>query len=296
MNQQRYGENMSQIELEKLYSKRNIKRIVKKAIKKDSNLEKWLQDSELKLRLWLETTDTYESKSKRLNTLKEQDIAELLVLIASAVLKTQQKQTLQEVVGYLEGSMPFINVWNRVKTAAELLAVCEGQIYQIEKHQTKMAEVVPLYNLREDLYEWINNTEFNLPLVEKPKKVTDNHNCGYHSIKEPLITGGWLKEHIENLDYTTINILNSVEWCLDEDLLQNAPKLPEKMVGEQKDAFLKAHEVTCKAMLKAGNKFYFAWQYDTRGRMYSHGWGVNFQSFEYLKALVNPTHKERVTK
>ena len=41
--------------------------------------------------------------------------------------------------------------------------------------------------------------------------------------------------------------------------------------------------------------FWLAWQYDCRGRIYSHGYHVNFQAAEYKKALLNFNHYEELT-
>jgi hypothetical protein len=287
---------MNQAESESKFSKRNIRKIIKHLVTFNASLESWSRLAALKIDSYLNQETNQPKKIQRLNELKTLRLDSLIVSIAASVLRSKEIQTLQQVVGWLQVEMPHESVWDRAKTAAELLAVCEGDIYLIHKYPDRMAEVEPTMFLDNSLYEWINSTEFNLPLLEPPKPVTDNYNCGYHSIREPVILGGWLKFHEEEVCLDVINILNQQKLSLDLDVYAQDLEMPSKMTPEQKHAFRTSHGKVTRILLKSNNKFWFAWQYDTRGRIYSHGWSVNFQSFEYVKALISPVYTEKVTK
>jgi hypothetical protein len=137
-------------------------------------------------------------------------------------------------------------------------------------------------------YEWINDTLFNPPLIEPPLTVKDNYHCGYHTISEPLILGN-MTMHDQPQDYEAINILNKIAWVLDEEVLKE-PEVPSKPITdplEHQTFSDMANDSQFVYRILADRPFWIAWQYDTRGRMYSHGYHVNFQSFEYKKALLS---------
>lgn len=293
---------MNQQGLETKYSRRNIRHIVKECVEQelDNVLVSWFFELSLKIVNYLESQPSYESKARRIEILSsEKTLDELAIGIASAVLKSEETQVFQAVVGWLSGEMPDqFDVWDKARTAAELLALGNDLgLYQIQR-STEMGEthkLVPMHSLDPELYVWINQTMYNLPMIEPPNKVTDNNNCGYQSIRESVILGGHLKQHEENQCLDIINILNSTQWQLDLDVYAAGPVLPDGMDAQQSEAFLRAYQVTTTELLNHNNRFWFCWQTDTRGRLYSHGWQVNFQSFEFLKALVSPTFSEVVS-
>jgi hypothetical protein len=285
---------MNQIEAENKYSRRNIRQLVKKEVKNNKELLDWFLGFGFRYSQYL-SQDTYPSKRKRIETLQQKSLYQISVAVASAVLRSKENQTLQKVVGWLMGEMPHENIWDKVKTAAELVAIGRGLgIYKIVKNKYKEAEVVPLFQLSDALHAHINDTEVNPPLIEPPKQVEDNSSCGYHSIKEPVLSGGNIKYHDENLGLDVINILNQTPLRINQEIFKQEPKMPEGFDEDQKTAYIKAYKAATKLITSNNNKFWLAWQYDSRGRIYSHGWGVNFQSFEWAKALIDLHKKEKI--
>jgi len=285
---------MNQIEAETKYSKRNIRQLVKQEVKNNKELLDWFLGFGLRYSQYV-SQETYASKKKRIEALQQKSLYQISVAVAAAVLRSKENQTLQKVVGWLIGEMPHEDVWDRVKTASELVAIGRGLgIYKIIKNKYKEAEVVPLFQLKDELYIHINDTEVNPPFVEQPQQVVDNSSCGYHSIQEPVISGGHLKYHDEPLGLDVINILNQTPLTLSTGIYAQTPKMPIGFGNDQRTAYIKAYKAATKLIMSNNNKFWLAWQYDSRGRIYSHGWGINFQSFEWAKALINLHQEEHI--
>jgi hypothetical protein len=200
--------------------------------------------------------------------------------------------------------MPHENAFARARTAAELIALCaqDTGLYAVERHGSGEPATIkvnhwPLIDKHLlSAFSWINDTCFNPPMVEPPKKVSNNIQCGYHTINEPLILGS-LTMHTLPQNYKAINILNKIEWILDQDVLAE-PEVPSKphknkLCREQFTAMVQASKFIYGLLADA--PFYFGWQYDSRGRSYSHGYHVNLQAAEYKKACLSFNKYEVLT-
>lgn len=300
--------NLSQAEIESLYSQRQKHTVLHESIRHelDGFLLNW------SLRMWFAIEDYldqdyFASKNARLVKLhglvQDRGIEYLLIKILAAVIHTNQEQTYQQVIGYLQAFMPHEDPFDRAVTAGELIALGSHPqgLYTIIPQERDMSLVhVNYWYLIEqhltDALDWINTTTFNPPLVEKPKVVTSNRSCGYHTIREPVILGD-LTDHDEQQNLEAINNLNEIEWVLDPHVLAE-PETAGKPFTDQQ-----AHENFVQMVQESqfiynmlrDRPFYFAWQYDCRGRMYSHGYHVNLQAAEYKKALLNFNHYEVLT-
>ena len=296
--------------IEALYSQRNIHAVLHGAIEHELSgiLLNWALIAYFKIPAWLEHS-YFDSKDKRLQALKDQieqeGLDKLVVAIAAAVLHTHSVQTIQQCTGYLQAFLPHEDPFHRAKTAAELLAVCasESGLYSIDRHGSGSPATIKVHHwpfIDKKLlssFEWINDTCFNPPLIEPPLEVNDNNHCGYHTLNEPLILGS-LTMHQKKQNYKVINILNKIEWVLDRDVLAE-PEVPSKPLKtkEQHQQFTmmaKASQFIYK-MLQKVKHFFMGWQYDSRGRTYSHGYHVNLQAAEYKKACLSFNRYEVLT-
>ena len=101
-----------------------------------------------------------------------------------------------------------------------------------------------------------------------------------------------------------INKLQSVAWEMNEELLM-FPEFRDEYVPDTamtklearqaKDAFNIRDAETddvIEYLLLNGNRFFFGWRYDKRGRMYSQGYHVNPQGNQYRKAMLQFADKE----
>lgn len=300
---------MNQETVEALYSKRQIHTVLHEAIRYelDKVLLNWSILAFVRLSHWLEQ-EFFSSKEARVEVLREkvedEGLESLVIPICAAVIHTHNIQTIQQAAGYLQAFLPHEDAFDRARTAAELLALCSHPrgLYEIKRNGSGVPATIQVNQWKwiDDKllssFDWVNDTCFNPPLIEPPIEVVDNYGCGYHTIREPLILGTYTM-HDDKQNYAAINILNSIEWVLDPEVLKER-ELPSKPLANQQ-----AHENFVQMVqdsqfvykLLGSNPFWFAWQYDCRGRMYSHGYHVNFQAAEYKKAMLNFNHFEEVT-
>ena len=300
---------MTQEELEALYSQRNINTVLHESIRYelDKSLLNWSLKACFKITEWLDGT-YYTSKNARLHLLKqmidEKGMDSIIVPMVAAVLHTHTTQTIQQCVGYLQAYMPHEDTFHRAKTAAELLGLCseENGLFTIQRHGSGQPATIkiPHWNYIDKKllcsFDWINDTCFNPPMIEPPQIIEDNFHCGYKTLNEPLLLG---KQTIHNLkqNYDANNILNQIQWVLDQDVLAE-PEVPAKplVTKEQHEQFVamaQASRFIYKLLGK--NPFHLCWQNDSRGRLYSHGYHVNFQAAEYKKASLSFNKYEVLT-
>ena len=300
---------MNQAQVEALYSQRNNHEMLHRDIK--SQLETTFAPVALRAYLrileWLDV-EYYDSKAARIAELKldisKRGLDRLVVAIVATVVHTKNTQTLQQACGYLGNHLPFEDPFDRATTAAELLALCQhkGGLYEINKNEQGRPATIQVNHwqfVEKNLlssYDWINDTHFNPPLIEPPKLITDNNSCGYHTITEPVILGS-LTSHPYQLNYDSLNALNEIEWVLDQDVLAE-PEVPSKPITDQHEHQLfrqMVHQSNQVYSLLGCRPFYFAWQADSRGRVYSHGYHVNLQAAEYKKACLSFNKYEVLT-
>jgi len=291
----------SQAMMEAMFSQRNIHDVLHRTIayQLDKMLLTWSIGAYIRLEKFL-SADYFESKNERLSVLREylqnNDLEDIIVAVAASVIRGKRDQTVQQCLGYLEKYMPHTNVFDRVRTAGEVLAVCggEGRLFEIRRVTLDSPPLVVVNHWNavldtfHDQLEWIDDTFYNPPLVEKPKKIRSNHSCGYYTVQEPVILGRET-QHDHFVSYDVLNILSSVPWFMDGMAL-TAPERPPKPITDPLEirAFIKHVSQARRVYNILGQEqFWLAWQFDSRGRIYSHGHHVNFQSHEYKKAILS---------
>jgi hypothetical protein len=295
--------------MEALYSHRGIHTVLHETIRHemDKVLLNWALNTCFKIEKYLHN-EWYTSKQLRVNTLlklwEEKGYDAFLVPMAAAALHTKGPQTVQQAVGYLQAFLPHEDTFARVTTAAELLAIGahKGGLYEIVRKGQGNSTMIQVNQWKwvdpklQEALEWINDSMFNLPLIEPPAEVKDNRSCGYHSIREPLLLGSYTM-HEEPLNYTAINILNSIEWVLDKEVMKE-PEVPGKPLTNamaQQNFMKLVQDSKFVYRTLAPDPFWFCWQYDSRGRMYSHGYHMNIQGAEYKRALLSFNQFEYLT-
>jgi hypothetical protein len=297
-----------QAKIEALYSKRQIHTVLHEAIRHelDGFLLNWSLRTWYAIENYLEG-DYYDSKNERIKTLKtlieKKGIEFLLIKIMAAVIHTSNQQTYQQVIGYVQAFLLDEDPFDRARTAGELIALGASKtgMYSIKPRKGKMSLIKVNHwklvnqHLLNSL-DWINSTCFNPPLVERPLTVTSNEDAGYHTITEHVLLGT-LAQHDKPQCLDALNALNEIEWVIDPYVLKE-PELPSNSLPDKqsKDNFVQMVSESQFIYKMLGQEpFWFIWQYDSRGRIYSHGYHVNFQSAEYKKALLNFNHYEELT-
>jgi len=296
--------------LEAMYSQKNNHAVLHSAIRYelDKLLINWSLRCCILIKEWVHGK-YYPSKDKRITELRKvtdqkEGLHDILVAITAAVLHVRHTQTIQQAVGYLQAYMPHEDAFARAVTAGELLGLCsrENGLFTIERHDPgePATVVVNHWDNMDDMFlntfDWINDTSFNPPMVCEPAEVTDNYHCGYLTINEPLILGK-LTMHDLKQDYVAVNLLNKIEWVLDPDVLAE-PELPGKPLDtpEKHLQFTQmVQDSNFVYKLMGTDPFHLCWQPDSRGRLYSHGYHINFQAAQYKKACLSFNHFEVLT-
>ena len=171
----------------------------------------------------------------------------------------------------------------------EILKRTNGELFTIEERKDGEEVshfIFPKYKLNKLTKQEIDNLQFLPPMQVIPRKWNNNTDGGWLTEKAHIILGKSLGKHKEFQAYDAINKLQEVALQIDPTTYLFEKDTNHNM---KKKPFLRV----IKEYL--GKKFFFVWQYDTRGRMYSSGYHLNIQNNEYGKALLELAHKEKVT-
>lgn len=239
----------------------------------------------------------YESKQRRLASIpmSNKGLVEKVILTIAEIPYNDIPQ-IQAVAASLTNKIyghDTHRIFEHVKTAFELLAILKDKgfyeiydpIYINNPHDTYV--VKRTFSLNDRLKEAVKRNEKNIVLHDKPRNWIDNSDGGYE-FNSSLLLGNRLSKHQEYQAYDVVNILQSIEWELDQDIL----KFDEPVTNTRSERDL-AREYYNDIL--PNNKFHFVWKYDKRGRTYSQGYHINLQSTEYKKASLNFKNKEVIS-
>ena len=123
--------------------------------------------------------------------------------------------------------------------------------------------------------------------------------------KDSLILGRGNDVH-QRINKDVINTLQSVAWEINLDILDNIHDVlkpsNEVLTAFEETDRLNAFNVreaethnVIQYLLDNGNRFFFGWKYDKRGRSYSQGYHINPQGNQYRKAMLQFSDKEVLT-
>ena len=123
--------NITQNELEIYLSQSVIHNILHKSIlyEMDKSLIDWFIRSYIEVTAYLNPIEPYyQSKQTRISEFKTvitpHKLEKILIEVLISVIRGKERQTIQQCIGYLQNFMPHDDLFDRVKTAGELLAVC----------------------------------------------------------------------------------------------------------------------------------------------------------------------------
>lgn len=295
----------TQSAIENMYSRKTIRSLIKADVDTSSDV---YQTCIKNIDAYISKT-YYDSKTKRINELKSHTsitLDDIVLELFASVLPIQDISPIQSVAANLGSRLGYKYLLDSIKTAAEIIAVCESSgLYTIyhsssDENDTATLGIKAHYSLSPDVSDFIHQTMFLPPMVCKPRKWTskDNVGGGYLKGSGSCILGA-MNHHNKSLNLKHLNTLQDITWELNKFML-DTPERPNKAftLQEQRDQFeifkTESKEVY-ELLLDAGNRFNFTWNYDKRGRSYSTGYHVNLQSTEYKKAILQFSHKEALT-
>lgn len=292
---------LRQMTYEDKFSRKNIRAWITAELHDSPELMELIESAQTHVRDWAKATRamSYPSKVKRITALLESDLDALVFDIMLEVC-AQGYGSYQAIAGKLANQLNNMNVFDAVKTVAEVMAVmCEYDCFDVivaADSDTGIMMVQSHWELPETVLQKIADTLYLPPMICKPFKVTNNYT--YHTMTEmsSLILGNSVNHHNKPLAYDAINTASAISLALDEYIL-GFNEVPNKELDTQEkvDAFNRMQIASSKVyqfLLDNGNKFYLRWKCDKRGRMYSQGYHVNIQSTDYKKALLSFADKE----
>lgn len=231
----------------------------------------------------------YESKNKRISqiVLSEQELIERAV--TSVVLYPGPIQNAATHLGY----QLMDDVLDGVKTAAEVIGLiaCEDGLIDIDLRSNGSPMVKPAWEISGI------KAKYPLPMLTKPREIistVDRARLCSRDSKDHLILG---KEHQHDdfICIDVINQLNEIELEIDEDVLDYEESIVGTAISpEIEQMFIESTEAY-QEIMNWGNRFWFTWKYDFRGRMYSSGYHLQYQSYNYKRSLISFHRKEKVT-
>ena len=206
---------------------------------------------------------------------------------------------------------------SRVKKAVDLIADMDTILYDMAQvnelselgHWFTRTFLKVGFTIGDDkkIAEYTNLTRFKLPLIEKPLDHTEEQAGGYHLESNKVVSNRGEQRQPQNcLD--VLNKLQSnayklreVSYTEERDLIMKKLESSNwKYPNRSKSKLLQENEEKCDLIMMTTKEtydtmkereFYFTWQYDFRGRMYSVGYDINLQSTKYKKASLELVNK-----
>lgn len=296
----------TQLAFESKYSKHNIRTLIRNEIISTAVFSNMFINATTLIESYL-SGSYYASKQSRVHHLSTFDIEDIAIAVFSSVLPIVHHNVTSEPIQGVAtnlGLQFFSHQLDAVKTGAELLAVCEPcGLYTIlsafsEEHMHDTAVIRPKYQLDDSTLQAIHLTMYMPPMLCTPIDWTSNSQGGHLTYNSSCVlgTGNDVGQH-QCLD--VLNRLQSIAWTLNETMLTE-PELPSKATDnlrkmQQHNARCLQSSIVYDLMLQEGNKFYFIWKYDKRGRMYSQGYDINLQGSSYKKSIIEFSNQELLT-
>lgn len=286
---------LEQIVSEDTYARYNIRTVVRNDIL--GSLKNGLHDTFLQV---CQAIDDYigkryfKSKDNRIQAIRHIPTLDIAVEMFIAVTPHDTPTAIQGVAAAIGNQLGYEDVFEGVRTGAELLGACVNtglhDVIPTVKSETGSLMVQSLVSLDKDTITFVNATKYLPPMIVEPKPWINNINGGYITKNTSVILKGH-NFHMKDQALDVLNQLQSIEWALDLHVMGEVEE-PKKPIETDKQALAWAELVQSSntvytELLARGNKFYEAWKYDFRGRAYMQGYHVNLQSTSYKKASLN---------
>lgn len=281
---------LAQIVTEDTFSKKNIReKIINDMVNMNAEIEQGVELVNI-----YKNRSYYKAKNKRILNIKEESDV-IVIEIFIKILQLEGEVTIQNVVGSLAWLGGSDYLFDNIKTVSELLTVvCETDVYDITKRNGRLV-VVSNFRPETDVRQYIADTKYLPPLVCKPMDKNNNMDSAYLSFKQSNILGKD-NHHEGKQGLDALNIAQSVALSLDLEVLKEEEVSKKPLdTKEKKDNFnrmVSSSKKIYEYLINEGNKFWFDWRFDKRGRICSSGYYVNIQGNEYRKAMINLHKKE----
>jgi hypothetical protein len=278
--------------LETTFSRRGLMA----SLKDDVDIES-ITDLVFSIETYLNQEYSYDSKNARVKAIKVESI-DIAYQLAASVIKCNGEITPIQSICTSMAPLLHTKLIEGVRTAAEILAVCEGKLYDLlahdyESNPTGTLALEPKLKPSLSVLSKIDEFMYIPPMVLPPKPWKFNQGGGHYTQQESCILGQH-NHHKEKQSLDCLNILQSIKWELDPEILQLKEKPNKTLDTPEKSMQFDLMKTTSSRVYKEYTDipFYFMWKFDKRGRMYSSGYHINFQSTDYKKALLSFVKQE----
>ena len=250
----------------------------------------------------------------RLLAVRELDIKELVMQVVACIsLECQKPMKLVSVASLCARHLGMSDKVEAIHTMAEIIAVL-GETDLFDNKKTKEGWIViSRVELDNEVTQYADNALYLPPLIIKPRKVRSNRDSGYITQRgESLILGFYENHHDDNICLDVLNTLNSNEYELDTDFINqyeeqwHREELSQQEYEELSHVDREIYNMDAKTwkkfqeqgkffqtlMIHHGNSFYLCNKVDKRGRIYATGYHISTQSSSFKKAMVNFKHRE----
>lgn len=245
----------------------------------------------------------WESKNERLSILKQYDTEKILldvltqlVLIANDYIPLISACTVKQIKG--------LNKIQSVQTIGEILHCIDSTdliLWDITKDNKRI--IKSNMALSDELVNRLKLLCVLPPMVVKPKRLTHNKSSGFLTIKkDSLILGDKENHHDKCISLDVLNTLNSQALQLDLDICYKFEKEFTSEFDKDTDKYRNQKKTYDKAKEQfeffrdkiQDHTIHFTHKVDKRGRVYSQGYQMSYQSGSYEKACTNLKTKEFV--
>lgn len=285
--------------VEEQYSRKNVRKKIEEQVRDTPVLMKKLVEGEKLLSKWLDG-DYYPTKNQRIDCLREFDLERLVMDIFITVLPLEQEILFTSAVGMLVNRLGYTNHVQGLKTAGELLAVLAPlKVFLLARNGIKQITIKSAYRMPTPLKDFIKQTKYLPPLICPPKRLKNNMDSAYYTVRESVILGKG-NHHENDVCLEALNTINNVPLKLNVEMLQSYNEAcPDKLDTEEKRQAWKrlmedSYEVFVD-LVKQGNQFWLSHKYDKRGRVYAQGYHCSTQGNSFRKAIIQFHDEELVT-
>ena len=284
-----------QYESEIKYSKKNLIKIIKNSI--DSS-----DTSNVTIKLLAKVNeylhgDWWSSKNDYITAICMSDVCVEDIVDHLLICGVKHNNTVVNNIANDIGNMfsEYIDdVFIRVQIGADILFHCEDIIYELVKRGDNIM-FSSWISLDSNEQLLVSKLMYQPPMVCKPLHISNNYMSGYLTFNESVILGSKVKSHNKPIRLDVINTLNSIGFVLDKDTCNKIHKSKDELLGVDLDnwsQYIKEQDMLIEDY--KDRKFYFNHKLDSRQRIYSQGWHINYQGDEHNKAMVNLAKYEKV--
>lgn len=298
---------LEQSTVEDRFSKREVNRLIYKDLTSNPMVIEIYEEMKSVIRDHIAKRHTFwDSKKERYRLLdKYNKLQDVCSYILVGLLKTNGDiQEIHATVNYIATRLSgYKSIIDGVKTASELLAITQvcntHRLIEPDNSPTGVLSVQCAYKISVETEQLLADHMYLPPMLCQPNVIVTNACSGHINPEFESVILKQYNHHNGAQALDALNIANDVAWCLDEEILQYEEKSKKELDTPQKlHNFLlmkNASKKVYKFLLDKGNRFFFSWRFDKRGRMYSKGYHCNLQSTDYKKAILSFANKEIIS-